>query len=176
MRLSLLLLLLCSAPLCKAQEPVELELVLWADNLSAACDVTHCGDDRLFVARQWGLITIVQDSMVNLSPAFLDISGRTLYNGERGLLGIVFDPDYATNGYFYVSYVTGTGNGTTRISRFSRSTGDPNLADATSEVVLISLPQPGSIHKGGGLVFGTDGYLYCSIGDGGDAGDPNGYG
>lgn len=159
-----------------AQDPVELELVLWSQTLAAAVDITHCGDDRLFVTRQWGAITIVQDSMVNLSPPFLDLTFQTLYNGERGVLGLAFDPDYANNGWFYVNYVTGTGNGTTRISRFSRNATNPNLADLASEVVLLELPQPDPIHKGGGLVFGPDGYLYCSLGDGGGPNDPNGYG
>ena len=159
-----------------AQDPVELELVPWSQTLAAAVDITHCGDERLFVVRQWGAITIVQDSMVNLSPPFLDLTLQTLYSGERGVLGLAFDPDYANNGWFYVNYVTGTGNGTTRISRFSRNATNPNLADLSSEVVLLSVPQPDPIHKGGGLVFGPDGYLYCSLGDGGGPNDPNGYG
>lgn len=167
--------LFCSAP-AFAQDPVELELVLWSNNLGGAIDVTHCGDSRLFVLRQWGAITIVSDSGVNVSPAFLDITPQVLYNGERGMLGLAFDPDYANNGHFYVNYVTGTGNGTTRISRFTRSATDPNRADPASEVVLLSIPQPDPIHNGGGLVFGKDGYLYCGLGDGGGSSDPNGYG
>ncbi|MBK8497924.1 MAG: PQQ-dependent sugar dehydrogenase [Flavobacteriales bacterium] len=157
-----------------AQVPVELELVLWSQNLGGAVDVTHCGDDRLFVLRQWGAITIVVDSMVNLSPAFLDITPQVLYNGERGMLGLAFDPDYANNGFFYVSYVASVGTyGTSRLSRFSRHASNPNLADPLSEVVLLSFPQPDPIHQGGGLVFGNDGYLYAAFGDGGGPADPN---
>ncbi len=172
-----LLALLSSFRPAFAQQPVELELVPWAQGLSAAVDITHCGDGRLFVVRQWGRISIVTDSMQNAPTPFLDISTQIIYNGERGLLGMAFDPDYANNGFFYVNYVANVGaNGTTRISRFSVSSGNPNVADPASEVVLLSLPQPDPIHNGGGLVFGTDGYLYCALGDGGGAGDPNGTG
>ena len=155
-----------------AQEPVELELVPWAQGLVGAVDITHAGDHRLFVARQWGAISIITDSMQIASPLFLDITDQVLYSGERGLLGLAFDPDYATNGYFYLNYVTGSGNGVSRISRFQVSA-NPNVADPASEVVLLSMPQPDPIHNGGGLVFGPDGYLYVAFGDGGGSGDPN---
>ena len=118
---------------CAAQDPVELQLVQWASNLGGAVDITHCGDDRLFVLRQWGAITIVPDSMVNLSPAFLDITSQVFYSGERGMLGLAFDPNYTTNGFFYVNYVANVGQyGTTRISRFSRHATNPNLGDPTN--------------------------------------------
>lgn len=154
------------------QNPLEIELVPWAQGLGVGLDITHCGDERLFVARQYGAIFIITDSGQVAQTEFLEISARVLFNGERGLLGLAFDPDYATNGHFYVNYITGTGNGITRISRFTVSA-DPNVADPNSEVVLISLPQPNPIHQAGGLAFGPDGYLYCSLGDGGGANDPN---
>lgn len=159
-----------------AQEPVELELVPWAQ-ISTAIDLTHAGDGRLFVPRQWGGISIVLDSMVVGSPLFMDITSRVLYSGERGLLGMAFDPDYADNGFFYLQYTANVSQyGTTRISRFSRNAGNPNIGDPNSEHVLLELVQPDPIHQGGGLVFGPDGYLYCGLGDGGGAGDPNGTG
>ncbi|MCB9184025.1 MAG: PQQ-dependent sugar dehydrogenase [Flavobacteriales bacterium] len=159
-----------------AQEPVELELVPWAQ-ISTAIDLTHAGDNRLFVPRQWGGISIVHDSMVVGSPLFMDITSRVLYSGERGLLGMAFDPGYASNGFFYLQYTSNTSTyGTTRISRFSRDAVNPNIGDPNSEHVLLELVQPDPIHQGGGLVFGPDGYLYCGLGDGGGAGDPNGTG
>ncbi len=155
-----------------AQSPVELELVQWASGLETALYLTNCGDDRLFVVRQYGAINIITDSNTVLPTPFLDISSQVLYNGERGLLGMAFDPDYESNGHFYLNYTTGTGNGTTRISRFTVGS-NPNLADPASEVILLTLPQPDPIHQSGSLLFGPDGYLYVALGDGGGASDPN---
>ncbi|MEZ4755310.1 MAG: PQQ-dependent sugar dehydrogenase [Flavobacteriales bacterium] len=150
----------------------QFELIPWAEGLGLGTDVTHGGDERLFVARQYGAVFLVRDSGDVSNVEFLNIASQVLNNGERGLLGLAFDPDFQTNGHFYVNYVTGTGNGVTRISRFTVGS-DPDVADPSSEVVLLSLPQPHPIHNGGGLAFGPDGYLYCSLGDGGGAEDPN---
>ncbi|MEO8733375.1 MAG: PQQ-dependent sugar dehydrogenase, partial [Flavobacteriales bacterium] len=106
----------------------------------------------------------------------LNITSEVNSSGnEQGLLSIAFDPEYATNGYFYVYYIHGAGTGTSRISRFQVSA-DPNVADATSEVILFTQSQPFTNHNGGCLQFGPDGYLYCGFGDGGDGDDPNGNG
>lgn len=71
-----------------------------------------------------------------------------------------------------MNYITGTGDGISRISRFTVGP-NPDVANTNSEVVLISLPQPNPIHQAGGLAFGTDGYLYCALGDGRARDDPN---
>lgn len=155
-----------------AQPVPQFVLQPWAEGLGLATDVAHAGDGRLFVARQYGAVFLVRDSGDVSNIEFLNIAGQVLNNGERGLLGLAFDPDFATNGHFYVNYVTGVGNGITRISRFTVSA-NPDVADPASEVVLLSLPQPDPIHNGGGLAFGPDGYLYCALGDGGGAEDPN---
>lgn len=154
-----------------AQDSLQLELVPWATGLFFPVDVTHAGDDRLFVVCQPGWIRIVTDSMTLLPDPFLDITDRVNFGGEKGLLGLAFDPDYASNGFFYVSYVGQPGNGISRISRF-QVTADPNLADSSSELVLFSWPQPFDAHKGGDLDFDQAGNLYISLGDGGGAGDP----
>jgi len=173
---SILLLSLFTASPASAQEPVELELVPWA-NLARAIDLDFDSEGRIYVARQMGNIDIVADSATVLAPSFLDISSRVVYSGERGLLGFALDPDYAQNGHFYINYVHPSGPfGTSRISRFTRDVTDPNRADPASEVVLIALEQPNAIHQAGGLAFGPDGYLYCALGDGGGADDPNDYG
>lgn len=160
------------APSIQAQPVPQFMLQPWATGLGVATDVTHAGDGRLFVARQYGAVFLVRDSGDVSNIEFLNIAGQVLNNGERGLLGIAFDPDHATNGHFYVNYVTGVGDGVTRISRFTVGA-NPDVADPASEVVLLSLPQPDPIHNGGGLAFGPDGYLYCALGDGGGAEDPN---
>jgi len=110
-----------------------------------------------------------------LPTPFLNITSRVNSNGnEQGLLGLTFDPDYATNGHFYVYYINGSGNGTSRVSRFS-VTADPNVADPTSEEILYTRQQPYTNHNGGDLEFGPDGYLYIGFGDGGNAGDPQAF-
>jgi len=83
------------------------------------------------------------------------------------MLGLVFHTNYENNGLFYVNYTTGNPLRTI-ISQFSVSAQNPNQADPESEVILIELNQPSTIHNGGQLVFGpNDGYLYISLGDGG---------
>ncbi len=108
-----------------------------------------------------------------MSTPFLNITSAVNSNGnEQGLLGLAFDPEYASNGFFYVYYIFGSGSGTSRISRFHVSS-DPNVADATSETVLYTVAQPYTNHNGGCLQFGPDGYLYCGLGDGGSGNDPD---
>ena len=101
---------------------------------------------------------------------FLDIDANVTLGGEGGLLGLAFDPNYASNGFFYVSY-TAEPDGASVVSRFSVSSTDPSLADPTSELELLRIPQPASNHNGGDLAFGNDGFLYYSNGDGGPGGD-----
>ncbi|MBL0043336.1 MAG: PQQ-dependent sugar dehydrogenase [Flavobacteriales bacterium] len=148
----------------------------WATGLSEPVGITNCGDSRMFVIERAGRIKIISDSMTVLPTPFLNISGPVQSaGGEQGLLGLAFEPNYLDSGYFYVYYIAGTGNGTSRISRFSVSS-DPDLADVASEQVLWEWPQPYSNHNGGDLHFGPDGYLYLSLGDGGSGDDPEGNG
>ncbi len=122
------------------------------------------GSGRLFIAEQAGPIWIWNGSQLESTP-FLDIDPLTTCCGERGLLGLVFDPDYETNGYFYVSY-TDLGGGTV-IARYSVSAGNPDVADPASALILLEEAQPASNHNNGHLAFGPDGYLYVGMGDGG---------
>lgn len=171
-------LLAASAALCaqgQTSSPVTLQLQQMANGLTRITDISHCGDERLFLTLQPGTIRILDGNGALLPSPFLDITGPVNNNGnEQGLLGLAFDPNYATNGYFYVHYTGGTGNGSSVISRFSVSTANPNVADPASEDTLFIWPQPYSNHNGGDLDFGPDGYLYVGFGDGGSAGDPLG--
>jgi|GEM_PF-730777 len=128
--------------------------------------------DRMFVVEQGGTIRILDPAAGTLSNTpFLNISSSISSGGERGLLGLAFDPDYAANGKFYVC-VTNT-NGDIEVRSYSRSSGNADVADAASGTVLITIPHPGqSNHNGGWIGFGADGYLYVSTGDGGSGGDP----
>lgn len=129
------------------------------------------------VVEQEGLIWSFENRETSPKPSlFLDIKSRVgRYGKEEGLLGLAFHPQYEENGYFYVYYsVTGKIPG----SVLSRFTALPSRleADPKSEVILMEIPQPYRNHNGGGLLFGPDGYLYLSLGDGGFANDPHNYG
>lgn len=148
-------------------------LDLFASGFSSSVDIQNAGDERLFVVEQSGVIKILNpDGTTNPTP-FLDIQSIVDFAGERGLLGLAFHPDYASNGYFYVHYSDNAGD--TQISRFSVDGGDPDVADVGSEFQLLNVEQPFGNHNGGTITFGPDGYLYIALGDGGSGGDPNNY-
>lgn len=136
-------------------------------------DIQHAGDGRLFVIEKSGRIRIIKDGQLLPTP-FLDILDRVGSDAsEQGLLGLAFHPRYAENGRFYVNYTDRSGN--TVIAYFQVSS-DPDLADSSSEYVLLRVEQPYRNHNGGGLAFGPDGTLYIGLGDGGSGGDPLGNG
>ena len=127
--------------------------------------------ERLYVVEQGGRIRVIFDGQVLPEP-FLDISDRLGTGGERGLLGLAFHPEFATNGRIFVNY-TNPG-GATRISEFRATSAD--RADPATERVRLLVPQPFSNHNGGSVNFGNDGRLYIALGDGGSGGDPLGSG
>ena len=131
------------------------------------------GTNRIVVVEQEGLVKIFENNpSVSQVSTFLDIQPQVAQNGnEEGLLGLAFHPNYATNGYFYVYYSSSNPRRST-ISRFTASSGDPNSADPSSELIILEIPQPNSNHNGGMIEFGSDGYLYIGLGDGGSSGDP----
>ena len=149
----------------------QISLTQFSTGLATPVDIKNCGDDRLFVLEQKGLIQILDTMGIKYASPFLDIQTRVLLGSEQGLLGLAFAPDYESSGYFYVNY-TARPNGETRISRFRTSTTNPDSADANSEEILLRINQPFSNHNGGHLAFGPDGYLYIGTGDGGSGGDP----
>lgn len=131
--------------------------------------------DRIFIVEQSGRISVFpNNNTISNADTFLDIQAIVDdTEDERGLLGLAFHPDYESNGYFYVNY-TPFGS-LSRISRFQVSPNNPNLADATSELIILEFPQPFINHNGGKIVFGpNDNLLYIASGDGGGAGDPQG--
>lgn len=149
-------------------QTISLETV--ASGFNQPLNIQNAGDDRLFIVEKGGRIKILNaDGSVN-PENFLDISGQISTDSERGLLGLTFHPDYANNGFFYVYY--SKVNGDSQISRFSVDIGNPDLADPTSELLLLDIMQPYSNHNGGCIAFGPDGYLYIASGDGGSGGDP----
>lgn len=134
---------------------------------------TYADDDptKVYVVERTGKIKFFGNSSdAETAMVFLDISTKidTSYI-EKGLLGLVFHPDFKENGYFYVNYTT---SGSTVIARYSTYPGNPDFGDPSSERILLTFSQPFKNHKGGQLEFGPDGCLYIATGDGGSAGDP----
>lgn len=133
------------------------------------------GTNRIFVEQQNGVIVeFPNDSAVASAKTFLTITEKlSSYSreGEEGLLGLAFDPQFKTNGYFYVNY-TAPNPFRTVIERYRVNPGNPDSADPSSAFTILEIPQPPAPnHKGGNLAFGPDGYLYAGTGDGGGGND-----
>lgn len=166
---AIILIIVCIA----SQAQPDITLDVYKSGFSRPIDIVHCDDDRLFIVEQRGKIKIIDGQGNILATPFLDISNLVNQTGnERGLLGMTFHPDFKNNGYFYVNYTSDDLGGDTKISRFSVSQADSNLADVNSEVNLLTVNQPYTNHNAGDLAFGPDGYLYFGLGDGGLADDP----
>ncbi len=150
--------------------PEDYTLVPIATGFEQPIYSADAGDDsgRLFVITRQGMVWIVANGEVLPEP-FLDLSEKlapqTRTSAEWGMHGIVFDPDYAANGYFYVSYEGQRDMAI--VERYSVMADDANRADPDSGAMLLSLHQPYMSHTLAQLVFGTDGYLYIGSGDGG---------
>ncbi|REC79152.1 cadherin [Chryseobacterium elymi] len=149
----------------------NINLVEFASGLTSPVEITNANDTRLFVVQQNGIIKIVQPNGMINSADFLNISSKVLYGGERGLLGLAFHPQYATNGYFFVYYNNTAGN--IIVARYSVSSANPDVADPVSEKILLNIPKPFANHNGGSIHFASDGNLWIVTGDGGSGGDPN---
>lgn len=128
---------------------------------------------RAFVVEQGGTIRLLDlpSGAVHTIP-FLDITALVTSGGERGLLGLAFDPDYAANGRFYVFYTNVSGD--IAISRYVRNAFNADIADPGSAVPLTIISHSTfANHNGGMLAFGPDRCLYAGVGDGGGEGDPD---
>jgi glucose/arabinose dehydrogenase len=139
-----------------------------ASGLSAPNGFDFAPDGRIFVCQQGGAVRVVENNTLLPTP-FVTISVQS--NSERGLLGVAFDPDFATNNFVYVYYTAGSGSldpPPTPKNRVSRFTANGNVAVSGSETILLDLiPSDAGNHNAGDLAFGPDGKLYISTGDGG---------
>jgi glucose/arabinose dehydrogenase len=145
------------------------------DGLDQPVDVAvpDDGSGRVFVVEQPGRIRVIEDGGLVDEP-FLDIHERIASGGERGLLGLVFHPDFPDDPRFFVDYTDV--NGDTMIAQYQLDDGRPDVGDPDTERILLQIDQPYGNHNGGAVVFGQDGMLYIATGDGGSAGDPHGNG
>lgn len=129
------------------------------------------GDSRLFVVEKGGVIKVQQGGSVS---AWLDISTQVDASGERGLLGLAFDPNFASNGRFYVDYIDKTTLNTVVASYTVNSSGAVDPASAKT-ILTVAQPAGRSNHKAGWIGFNAadPGNLYIATGDGGSANDPD---
>jgi glucose/arabinose dehydrogenase len=125
---------------------------------------TRTNDQGLYIAEQSGRL-VRFDRATRKTITALDLAGATKADGERGLLGVAFNP---TGRFVYVNYTDTSGD--TVVARYAMT--NDNRADVTTRTVLFTLDQPYANHNGGGLAFGPGGRLYIGTGDGGSGGDP----
>ncbi len=142
------------------------------------------GTDRIFVAERTGKVLVLPKwrgaGPVAKPNVFLDLTSlmteRTIDQGQGGLLTVAVPPDFRTSGWMYVFYGTGTGEDSnpfrTVLAAYRVAAGDPDRADPTSAVTLLTVKKVGPQHFGGGLCFGTDGMLYVGLGESGRTDDP----
>ena len=145
--------------------------------LTSPLYLTHAGDGsgRLFVVEKAGTIRVISNGVLLPTP-YLDIHTQVESGGsEQGLLSVAFDPNYATNGTFYIDYTTNAAghDGDTVIARYVAANPAANAATILTTTTILAIVQPASNHNGGLLKFGPDGYLYIGMGDGGGSGDPS---
>lgn len=131
-----------------------------ASGLSNPTAMAMAPDGRIFVCQQGGALRVIKNNTLLPTP-FVTVTVNS--SGERGLLGVAFDPDFLTNQYVYVYYTATTPQIHNRISRFTAS-GD--VAAPGSEVVLLDLDNLSATnHNGGAIHFGRDGKLYAAVGE-----------
>jgi glucose/arabinose dehydrogenase len=120
-------------------------------------------DGRLFVCQQNGALRVIKNGTLLATP-FLTVTVNA--TGERGLLGIAFDPNFASNRFLYIYYTATSPTIHNRVSRFTAQVANPDLVQAGSEVAILDLETLGaSNHNGGAIHFGPDGKLYVGVGE-----------
>jgi glucose/arabinose dehydrogenase len=131
-----------------------------ASGISNPTAMAFAPDGRLFVCQQGGQLRVVKNGALLATP-FLTVSTDT--NGERGLLGVAFDPSFASNGFVYVYY---TVPGSPPHNRLARFTASGDVAVSGSQVILLELNNLNATnHNGGAIHFGPDGKLYIAVGE-----------
>ena len=128
---------------------------------------------RWFVAEQGGRIFAFENVPAAEDPVeFIDLRSRVHQEGEAGLLGMAFHPDFATNGRVYLNFSELVGAQLRSITAEYTSADGGQTIDPASERILLRVNKGASNHNGGNIAFGPDGYLYIGLGDGGGVGDP----
>ena len=176
---------LAASPLtASAVTPADLRIVRWPDAGTAfaqpiAVRSAHDGSDRVFVIERCNGIRVIKNGVLLSTPL---VSIDASCGGEQGILGLAFDPDFANNRTFYVTYTApadidppSTGASADQVlARYTIPAGTPDVADPNGQIIL-RVPDIADNHNGGDLHFDPAGYLNWSMGDGGVQGDPNGF-
>ncbi len=181
-RIGILVVLALAATSAAAVTPTDLALVRWPDaNTTFAQPIAirapDDGSGRVFVIERCSAIRVVKNGQLLATP-FVSISASC--SSEQGILGLAFDPQFASNGTFYVTYTAPSADprlGATAdqvLARYMVSPANADVANPTGEVIL-RVPDIAANHNGGDLHFDHQGYLNWSMGDGGVQGDPNGF-
>ena len=171
--------------------PIRIEVQSVATGLSAPIDLlsAHDGSNRLFIVEQTGKVRILRNGTIVATP-FLDVGGRIIASGERGLLSVAFHPGFSDSAspgfhklYTYTSEpvsgpadftvpITGSFDNQGVLAEWKVSTGNPDVVDPSTRREVFRLDHPQSNHNGCKLAFrASDHYLYISIGDGGGGND-----
>ncbi len=161
--------LLCSTIIAAATLPAGFTETRIASGLPNPTAMAIAPDGRIFIAEQAGRLRVVKDGVLLTQP-FVTLSVNSL--GERGLLGVALDPNFATNRYLYLFYTGPTAPPRiNQVSRFTASASNPDVVEPGSEVPLLELSPltTAFIHNGGALHFGPDGALYIATGDNADS-------
>lgn len=162
MKIAIALALAALAPAARAVDLIpDFTATPVVSGLDRPTAMAFAPDGRLFVCQQGGALRVVKNGTLLAAP-FLTVSVDS--RGERGLLGVAFDPDFAANAFVYIYYTTSKSPIHNRISRFTAA-GD--VAAAGSETVLMDLDNLSSAtnHNGGAIHFGKDGKLYVGVGE-----------
>ena len=167
--LGLVLVLLCATGFvgrlasAEAQTAASFQDVRFVGGLTQPTAMAMASDGRIFVAEQGGALRVVKNGALLATP-FLTVP--VVSNNERGLLGVTFDPAFASNGFVYVYYTANTNPIVNRVSRFTVSATDPDRANPSSEAIIVNdIPSENGYHNGGALHFGADGKLYVAVGE-----------
>src|SRR5262249_18387290 len=133
--------------------------------MPTALAVVPDGSGRIFITQQTGQVRVYDPFRGLLPTPFLSVATTT--SGERGLEGLVFDPDHLSNGYGYIYYTPPTAPIHNRVTRWTTDPANPDVALAGSEQIIISLPNLSTAtnHNGGGLGFSADGTLFITTGE-----------
>lgn len=161
MRLNPVVTLIMAASLSAATLPTGFTETQVTSGLSNPTAMAFAPDGRLFVAQQGGALRVIKNGALLTAP-FVTLT--TDPNGERGLLGIAFDPGFTSNQFIYLYYTVPGSPAHNRVSRF-KANGDVALAGSETIIMELENLSTATNHNGGALHFGLDGKLYIAVGE-----------